>query len=41
MKRSSPSLQEFGYKQEPKRALTLRDLIVFGMIFIESPQGNR
>ena len=28
------SLQEFGYKQELKRALTLRDLIVFGMIFM-------
>jgi hypothetical protein len=28
------NLQEFGYKQELKRALTLRDLIVFGMIFM-------
>src|ERR1700723_1951237 len=28
------SLQEFGYKQELKRALALRDLIVFGMIFM-------
>ena len=34
MRRPSPSLQEFGYKQELKRALTLRDLIVFGMIFM-------
>ena len=28
------SLQEFGYKEELKRALTLRDLIVFGVIFM-------
>ena len=28
------NLQEFGYRQELKRALTLRDLIVFGMIFM-------
>ena len=36
MTRPSPieRLQEFGYKQELKRALTLRDLIVFGMIFM-------
>jgi amino acid transporter len=28
------SLEEFGYKQELKRALTTRDLIVYGMIFM-------
>src|ERR1700676_3047639 len=29
-----PSLEEFGYRQELKRALTTRDLVVFGMIFM-------
>src|SRR5580692_9102435 len=28
------SLQDFGYKEELRRALTTRDLIVFGMIFM-------
>src|SRR3984885_8773628 len=28
------SLQDFGYKQQLRRALTTRDLIVFGMIFM-------
>src|SRR5277367_6626810 len=28
------SLEEFGYKQELKRALSTRDLIVYGMIFM-------
>lgn len=30
----SKSVSEFGYKQELKRSLTLRDLIVYGMIFM-------
>jgi amino acid transporter len=29
-----PTLEQFGYKQELKRALTTRDLVVFGMIFM-------
>jgi hypothetical protein len=29
-----PSLEQFGYKQELKRALTTWDLIVYGMIFM-------
>jgi amino acid transporter len=29
-----PSLEQFGYKQELRRALTTRDLVVFGMIFM-------
>ena len=28
------SIKEFGYKQELKRSLTLRDLLVYGLIFI-------
>src|SRR5476649_1335387 len=28
------SLEEFGYKQELKRALSTRDLIIYGMIFM-------
>jgi amino acid transporter len=28
------SLEQFGYKQELRRALSLRDLIIFGMIFM-------
>jgi amino acid transporter len=28
------SLEQFGYKQELKRALTVRDLVVYGMIFM-------
>jgi len=28
------SLEEFGYKKELQRALTTRDLIVYGMIFM-------
>jgi len=27
------SLEQFGYKQELKRALTAKDLVVYGMIF--------
>jgi amino acid transporter len=29
-----PSLEQLGYKQELKRALTTRDLVVYGMIFM-------
>jgi amino acid transporter len=29
-----PILEKFGYKEELKRALTIRDLVVFGMIFM-------
>jgi amino acid transporter len=29
-----PSLEQFGYKQELKRALTTKDLVVYGMIFM-------
>lgn len=29
-----PSLEQLGYKQELKRALTLRDLVVYGMLFM-------
>lgn len=29
-----PILEQFGYKEELKRALTTRDLVVFGMIFM-------
>jgi amino acid transporter len=29
-----PSLEQFGYKQELKRALTVPDLVVYGMIFM-------
>lgn len=28
------SLEEFGYKQELKRALTFKDLLFYGMIFM-------
>ena len=27
-------IEEFGYKQELKRGLSLRDLVVYGMIFM-------
>jgi amino acid transporter len=30
----APSLEQFGYKQELKRVLTTRDLVVYGMIFM-------
>src|SRR5471030_2040809 len=30
----APSLEQFGYKQELKRALTTRDLVIYGMIFM-------
>jgi amino acid transporter len=29
-----PSLEQFGYKQELKRALSTRDLVIYGMIFM-------
>src|SRR6202012_1926012 len=28
------SLEQFGYKQELKRALTLRDLLIYGLVLI-------
>jgi amino acid transporter len=32
--RQAPSLEQFGYQQELKRALTTRDLVVYGMVFM-------
>jgi amino acid transporter len=31
---AAPSLEQFGYKQELKRALTLRDLLIYGLVII-------
>lgn len=33
-KQNHDGLEEFGYKQELKRALTFKDLLFYGMVFM-------
>ncbi len=35
------SLEEFGYKQELKRALTFKDLLFYGMVFMIKPSLSK